>query len=367
MKLGAVILAAGYSSRMNDFKPLMQIGDESLLSRCVSLFKKNGVETMVIVTGHKGKDVNKEARTLEVTTVRNHDHDDGMYSSVCCGVKKLTRVDGFFLLPVDIPLVRSATVKTLIDHFDDSSVLFPCFDQQRGHPPLIPACFIPQIMKYNGEGGLKKLLEQFKGRDVAVWDQSVLFDMDRPEDYKKLVRRNARMHFGTRAEAAALAAMMMADKGVSHGREVAKVAGIIGKELNKNGHSLDLVLLHNAALLHDISKGQHHHEIKGADLLRELGLSGLTDCVRYHRDITPPPSGELTEIELVCLADKLVCGNRRVSVRHRYEEKLRQYKDDSDACKAIKNRMANGLGLKKIVEKSCGRTLEKIVGAGKGV
>ncbi len=60
MKIGAVILSGGYSSRMDGFKPLMELGKKHLLARTVELFQKSGVETIVAVTGHRKGEVKKE-------------------------------------------------------------------------------------------------------------------------------------------------------------------------------------------------------------------------------------------------------------------------------------------------------------------
>jgi hypothetical protein len=131
--------------------------------------------------------------------------------------------------------------------------------------------------------------------------------------------------------------------------------------LNRHGGSLDPDLIHNAALLHDIGKGQPAHEARGGEMLAGLGLSRLAPIVASHRDVPPPASHQLGEKEVVCLADKLVRGSQRISVQERFEEKLALYSLDAHACLAIRGRMNNALALRDLAERCCGRSIEEIL------
>ena len=51
MKAGALIVAAGMSSRMGEFKPMLNIGSISIAQRVVATFQQAGVDRIVMVTG----------------------------------------------------------------------------------------------------------------------------------------------------------------------------------------------------------------------------------------------------------------------------------------------------------------------------
>ena len=51
MSIGAVIVAAGMSTRMKDFKQLMKIGDLTMAERVIVNFRRAGVKDIVMVTG----------------------------------------------------------------------------------------------------------------------------------------------------------------------------------------------------------------------------------------------------------------------------------------------------------------------------
>jgi CTP:molybdopterin cytidylyltransferase MocA len=337
MTLGAIILAAGYSSRMDGFKPLMRLGEHCLVGHCIRLFKAKGIDRIVVVVGHRQEEVAAEVQMQGVEPLYNPDFDKGMFSSVCAAVSKMAEMDGFFLIPVDIPLVRPVTIDLLVSGFDGTSVIYPCRDGMRGHPPLIPGHLIREITEYGGEGGLRSLLQRFPGKDVPVWDDGAFMDADTPEDFARLADRLARLEKGSRVEAESIAAMYMPQRGIAHGQTVAKVASTLAKALARNGNTLDLDIVYNGALLHDVAKGQPKHEARGAEMMSMFGLEQLADVVGSHRDALPVAPENLGEKEVVCLADKLVRGSQLVSMRERFGEKLTLYKDDSEACKAIRS------------------------------
>ncbi|MDK9706155.1 MAG: NTP transferase domain-containing protein [Desulforhopalus sp.] len=361
MKLSAVILAAGYSSRMNGFKPLMELGGRSLLYRCAELFNRAGVKKVAVVTGHRHAEVAEEAKRCGLTCLHNSGFDQGMYSSVRLAAGHFLRVDGLFILPVDIPLVRSATIAALLAAFDGKTLVTPTFAGKAGHPPLLPGRLLKRILTYEGRGGLRALLEKEPGREIAVWDRGILLDADTAEDFAALAARFDLLAQGEREEAMELARLVMPEKGVAHGLAVAEVATILARALNRHGLDLDEQLVYNAALLHDLAKGQAQHEIRGAAMLNRLGLDRLAPLVAGHRDIPPPSTGHLGEKEVVCLADKLVRGSRRVPIEQRFAEKLELYATDRDACRAINGRRQNALALQEMVEQHIGRPLEEIL------
>lgn len=366
-RFGAFILAAGFSSRMGDFKPLMNLEGRSLLEWTVMAYRVAGVDLITVVGGHRGDEVRLEADRLGVAWVRNSNPGQGMFSSVCLAASAARDLDAFFVLPVDMPLVRPATVEALrvaVDVLADETgqpVLYPTYDGQRGHPPLIPGSLVPAILNHDGQGGLKALLERHPGREVPVWDRGVLLDADTGDDFAVLRRKVRRLNIGEPGEVCVLAGLAMPGRGVAHGQAVARVAVRLGEALNGHGQALDLELLHNAALVHDIAKGQKRHEQRGGEMLAALGLSGLADIVAGHRDAPPPASGVFTEKDVVCLADKLCRGSRRVAVRARFQEKLDLHRDDPEACAAIRGRMSNALGLQEMVERIVGRDMETIL------
>ena len=189
LAFSALILCAGRSSRLGAFKPLLPLGEETLIERVIRLFREAGVVDMTAVVGHRAESILPLLERHGVRPVLNARYDEGMFSSLRAGIGSLDRSRrAFFVLPVDIPLVRPETLQALIDAFLDGEidVCRPCFRGRYGHPPLIASALIPAIEEFDGKGGLRALLARWRGRtaDVAVEDPGILLDVDTRDDYE---------------------------------------------------------------------------------------------------------------------------------------------------------------------------------------
>jgi molybdenum cofactor cytidylyltransferase len=106
----AIVLAAGLSSRMRELKPLLPLDGVPAVLRVAGAYRAVGLEP-VVVLGFGAELVAPVLERHGVSYVVNHGFEDGMYSSVRCGVRALppdTRA--FFVHPVDCALVRSETL-----------------------------------------------------------------------------------------------------------------------------------------------------------------------------------------------------------------------------------------------------------------
>lgn len=194
--MDAVVLAAGYSSRMGMCKPLLPLGHGTVLAKAAACFQDAGVTRITVVTGHKADAVAAEAVRAGCLCVHNPEYAGGMFTSVCAGVRSLrTGTDAFFLLPVDICMVSPRTVAALAEEFAKGTPQFihPTHGGKRGHPPIISGCLAPAILAWDGEGGLKGFLKSCAhGSELPVDDPFILTDMDTPEDYERMKYHAAR-------------------------------------------------------------------------------------------------------------------------------------------------------------------------------
>jgi len=194
--LAAIILSAGFSSRMAAFKPLLSMGNSTVIETVINIFLKAGISDITVVLGHRADDLKPVVDRSHVRWILNERYDEGMYSSVVSGVSGLysarAEVKGVFLLPVDMPLISSLTIKkiTMAYSISGSHIFYPTYLKQRGHPPLIPSDLFSEILAWNGPGGLRSFLERYEARasGVEVQDKGILMDIDTPEDYSEICR-----------------------------------------------------------------------------------------------------------------------------------------------------------------------------------
>ncbi len=193
-RIAAIILAAGYSSRMGALKPMLKLGDQTILERAIRLFRESGVEDVIVVVGHGAKETIPIVHDCGARVVMNEQFEQGMFSSVQAGVNELgTESEAFFVLPVDIPLFRSQTIRDLLEAYrgGKSKIVVLAFRGKRGHPPLISASYRNEILSYSGADGLRGFFRKHDrdSKRVEVADEMILFDLNTPADYEALVAR----------------------------------------------------------------------------------------------------------------------------------------------------------------------------------
>lgn len=190
-RFGAVIPAAGMSSRMKTFKPLLPFRDSTVIE-CTAEVVLGAVPKAVVVLGNHADEVERALKKRfdeRLMIVRNPDYrTTDMLRSVQIGLDALENCDGFFLLPGDMPAVGSDTLRALVEAFDgEHRVIFPSCNGRKGHPPLIAASLIPAIRSYRGEGGLRAILSDVPKKVIELGDKGITTDLDTPEDYAAML------------------------------------------------------------------------------------------------------------------------------------------------------------------------------------
>jgi CTP:molybdopterin cytidylyltransferase MocA/HD superfamily phosphodiesterase len=364
----AIILAAGYSSRMGEFKPLLELSGLAAIDRVIGLYQAVGVTDIHVVTGFRSATIEAAVRSRSVDLVHNPDHDKGMFSSVLAGVNALPEATpAFFVHPVDIPLVRAHTLSVLLEtgRIHSPAIAYPTFDDRRGHPPLIRGDLKEAILAHDGEGGLRTLLDRFgdQARDIPVADNGVLLDMDTPDDYALLSNRSETSAILTDDECRQLMekVVRLPASIIDHCRQVARVAVRLAQAVNTAGAGLDMSRIRSAALVHDVARLEKNHAAAGARLLEQMGFPGLAEIVAVHMQIHVDKHSPIDEAQVVHLADKLVSGSNVVSLAKRFDAKLNKYGHDPIVAEKIEQRRQAALTIQTKIERAAAATIDQII------
>ncbi len=339
MTIGALIPAAGLSSRMGLCKTSMDLLGRPTLTWVVGSLHTAGIQCLV-VTGHWRDEVAPLARSMGCQMVHNPNYRQGMFSSVVTGFKAMPPHWGrIFLLPADIPLVRPATLRRLTRR--EGSVIYPIFNGQRGHPPLLNRDITSVVLDWYGEDGLRGALRSFESRaiQVPVSDQGTILDMDDQDDLKRIREMARRRDIPTSDERRALESLAGTPERVRrHQAKVAETAAILGNAAKRAGLPVDQEALMTAGLLHDLCRTEKDHGAAGASMLREHGFELLANIVAHHMDY--PYRGVLDEGAILYLADKLTCDDRLCSLDERLQRMLSKFQDRPTARESAKRRLA---------------------------
>ena len=189
MTTGALIVAAGMSSRMGDFKPMLNIGSITIAQRVVATFQQAGVDKIVMVTGFNATALERHLAGNGVVFLRNENYETThMFDSARIGLDYLKdKCDRVLFTPVDIPLFTAATVQALLA--SSAPLAAPVCEGETGHPTMIASELIPALLADSGEGGLRGAFERcgVQTELVPVEDRGILHNADTPEDYRALL------------------------------------------------------------------------------------------------------------------------------------------------------------------------------------
>ena len=190
MQIGAVIVAAGMSSRMGDFKPMLNIGSISIAQRLVATFHRAGVTKIAVVTGYNALQLERHLAHLGLVFLRNENYaSTQMFDSAKIGLGYMKdKCDKLLFTPVDIPLFKALTVTALIE--SGAALACPVCEGKTGHPLLIDASLVDLLLEDSGEGGLHGAISRcgMQMTRLPVDDPGVLHDADTPDDYQALLR-----------------------------------------------------------------------------------------------------------------------------------------------------------------------------------
>lgn len=361
MKTAAVITAAGLSSRMGDFKPLLKLGEYSFAERMVRTFLSVGVEEIVLVTGFRADELEAHLSQYGIKFVRNENYaDTQMFDSVRLGFEALSGdVEAAFFTPVDVPLFLAQTLRKEL--LCDASVVVPVHEGHSGHPVLFRREVIPLILSHNGERGLRGVMDKCAAVcRLEVQDKGTIHDADTKDEYRylKLLEKGLSQTSPVLLpdECETLLERYETPQNVrEHCRAVADTAIRISTELRKNGIILNDELLCASALVHDICRTQPDHAKAGAKLLNSLGFTEIADIIAQHHDFL----GDLIdEAAVLFIADKQIQGTRSVSIDERFAK-------SSDKCigpeaiSAHRERWSQANKIKEKINRICGKSVIK--------
>jgi putative nucleotidyltransferase with HDIG domain len=361
--ISAVILAAGFSSRMKAFKPLLPVGGKPMVQRCIDLFSDNGITDIVVVTGHLREQLEPVLKDAGACPVFHPGFASGMLGSIQQGVAHIRPgQEGFFLLPTDIPAIRQGTVARMIRQFqsDPLRIIMPCFNDLPGHPPLLPCDLKDRILSLEEPATLRDLMAAEKNRTVTLMmhDRGILMDADDRDGYTRVQNKVQSLDIPDREECLSIVNQELPEDHPirDHLAQVAmtalKLAHAVSGPVN-----VDLVIA--AALLHDVKRLEKNHDTAGASLLQDLGFPRVAEVVDQHMNIELDPHAPVRETELVYFADKLCSGP---DLDFNYHQRFRNCLEKTPwAATRIWKRYENTRHIQARIEASAGQSITEIL------
>lgn len=219
-KIGAVILAAGESSRFGRPKQLVQFRRKSLVCRVAKAAIEAGCSPVVVVIGSDGEKVARELAATSVTKIENKNWQRGIGSSIRIGMQALIKngqssgravamtaqanstlsrrtkdhhsLEAVVLLVCDQPFVDANTIRSLIAlrQTTEKDIIASSYANTLGVPALFDGSLFQELLSLGDEAGAKPIILRNRKRVAKLPFPEGKVDIDSWTDWKKVNERS---------------------------------------------------------------------------------------------------------------------------------------------------------------------------------
>ncbi len=204
----ALLLAAGSSRRFGPQDKLhAPLAGGPLIRHAARPLADTGLAGLFVVHRPEDRRTPAELADLGFRPVANPDHAEGIASSIRAGIAALMRAeektghafDGVLVMLADMPHVRAATVRTIVEAANEASrttdgtapiAFVPTCRGKRGHPVLFARAAWCELAGLTGDEGARHLLKRWgpRVREIDVSDPGILVDIDEQAALERLRR-----------------------------------------------------------------------------------------------------------------------------------------------------------------------------------
>lgn len=182
---GAIVLAAGASTRLGRAKQLVEIEGEPLLRRVARFALATRPRDCVVVLGHDAARIEAALDGLDVRALRIADADTGMAASLRAGIGALHRdCAGALVVLTDQPALTEGHLHAVCAAWRaaPARAVASAYAGVLGVPALLPREWFGEIALLRGDSGARAMLRARAGEVIALTAPELARDLDGPED-----------------------------------------------------------------------------------------------------------------------------------------------------------------------------------------
>jgi molybdenum cofactor cytidylyltransferase len=195
-RVGAIILAAGDSTRMGRPKQLLKFEGTTLLRRAASSAIEADCDPVIVVTGAAFENVRGELGGLDVHEIFNTEWQTGMASSIKVGIDEISRiahyVDAVVMMVCDQPHVTTEIIGRLINAYSSTtkSIVASKYGEDFGVPALFDKQHFEELTELEGDRGAKMIIKKHIADAEFVDFPEGVIDVDTADDFRQLTSGN---------------------------------------------------------------------------------------------------------------------------------------------------------------------------------
>ena len=183
-----IVLAAGRGSRFLglDHKLAQSLGASTVLGTTLRHATQCGLPVVVVTTAAFAKIASQSVAASDLVVlpeVGASGHGSlGMGYSIAAGVSARSNASGWVILPGDMPLIESATIRAVADQLSQHPIAYAQHKGRRGHPVGFSSELYSELVNLSGDEGARRLIARYPAFGLEVGDAGVLVDVDTEAD-----------------------------------------------------------------------------------------------------------------------------------------------------------------------------------------
>jgi molybdenum cofactor cytidylyltransferase len=185
-KVGAIILAAGRSTRMGRNKMLEPVNGKAMLLHVVESVRDAGLAGPIIALGHEVEKVALCLRDHAHIPVLIPDHGEGMSRSLRGAVTAIPADwDAAVIALGDMPFISAELLREMAELAREDRIVVPLCAGKQGNPVVWGCHFFAELKACQGDQGAKPLIAEHPSAVVpfATTDTAVHRDIDELGDF----------------------------------------------------------------------------------------------------------------------------------------------------------------------------------------
>jgi molybdenum cofactor cytidylyltransferase len=193
--IAAIIPAGGASERLGSPKALLPYRGRTFLGTILDACSALGFQQRLVVLGYDADKILSGIDLSEATVLTNPMPERGPIGSIRVGIEAVLNhpVEAVLVWHVDRPHVAIATVEALLDRSRQGGepIVVPSYQARRGHPVIFGRAVFEELLAVPDDQGARAVVRSDPSRVavVPVDDPAVTEDIDTPEAYMELLRR----------------------------------------------------------------------------------------------------------------------------------------------------------------------------------
>ena len=192
LKIYGLILSAGFSGRMQKFKPLLDYKGKFFIQN-IMLQLSAVCHKIIIVSGYKANEIKENISQLkykiQYELVFNPDYESGMFTSLQAGIRKAQDADWILYHFVDQPGLPDNFYIEFVKQIDSEyNWIQPSYKKRHGHPILLGKDLFELIVNPSVESNLREISKYpiVKKKYWGSGYNEIFQDIDTEEDYNNL-------------------------------------------------------------------------------------------------------------------------------------------------------------------------------------